>query len=300
MILIIGATSFIGPSVLDSLLEKNDTVKCLIRTDSITEKLQRVRDESIKKSRANKDVLFVTGNLLSSDSILNCLREIDSIVYLVDLKNTAFLKNLLLAVSKTEVKRAVFISSTTVLVPQENRIRDLKIQSEGLIRRSDLDWTILRPTMIYGTEDDRNYSKMLRFIKHRGFFVMFGSGQNLIQPVYVRDVAEAVSQVMENKQTFKKTYEICGKNPVKYIDMLNIINSMTKKKFKVVRLPLKLSKAMVSFYCRMFPGSALKPEMIERMEYDKAYSYENAAGDFGYSPVDFEKGIENLIRHLQV
>ncbi len=290
MILVIGATSFIGPPVLKSLLEKNRKIKCLVRTGSNTDKILQV----------NAGISLCTGNLLSPDSIFNCLKEVESVVYLVDLKNTQLLKNFLLTVSKTAIRRIVFLSSTTVLVPQKSQIKDLKIESEDLIKGMELDWTILRPTMIYGTEDDMNYSKMLNFIKKRGFFVMFGNGQNLIQPIHVDDVAEAISLVLGSNLTFKKTYEICGKNPVKYIDMLKIIQSRTKRPFKIVKLPLKLSKAFVSSYSRISHGSSLKPDMIERLEFDKAYSYDKAVKDFGFSPISFEQGIEKLINDLQV
>ena len=69
--------------------------------------------------------------------------------------------------------------------------------------------------MIYGSEDDRNYSKMLDFIKKHGFFVMFGNGENLIQPVFIEDVASAVAAVIENNRTFKKIYTLCGKEAYK-------------------------------------------------------------------------------------
>ena len=300
MILVIGATSFIGPAVLESLFEKNNDIKCFVRTGSNNAKLKAIKEDLARRTRVKKELYFCTGNLLSPDSIFNCLKDIDSVVYLIDLKHTLLLKNLIQSITRTSVKRAVFISSTTVLVPQESAVRDSKIESEKIIEQSGLEWTILRPSMIYGTPDDRNYSKMLCFIKKRGFFVMFGSGQNLIQPVFISDVADAVSLVLKNKKTYKKTYEICGKKPLKYIDMLNIVSAGTRKKFKIIRLPLKISKAIIKSYCRIIPKSSLKPDMIERMEFDKAYSYEDAANDFGFSPMDFEQGIAKLIQDLQV
>jgi nucleoside-diphosphate-sugar epimerase len=297
MILVIGATSFIGPAVVEKLLGNNYNVKCLVRTDSNIEKLTRITDDNNKLK--NKKIEFVTGNLQSSDSIFNSLKEIDSAVYLVDIINTNFIKNFLTAISKTKIKRAVFLSSTTVLVPLKNKAKDLKLESEDIIKKSNLDYTILRPTMIYGSRQDRNYSKMINFIKKRGFFIIFGSGNNLIQPIYIGDVAEAVSLVIKNPKTFKKSYEICGKEPIKYKDMLEIAKDKLKKPFKIVKLPLKLSKVCVNIYNKIFPQSELKPDMIERMEIDKAYSYEEASKDFGFSPISFKQGIDKLIKELK-
>ncbi len=344
---IIGATSFIGPPVLEKILSappgQDDIITCLVRTGTEKEKLAKLQDLALAHNRI---INFVTGNLFSSDSIYNCMKEAggidrhdnlgsnsrpgnaactdnngfsdiadrsdctespclpDCLVYLVDLKNTPFIKNLLSAISKTGIKRAVFVSSTSVLVPFEYEMKKAKLESESLIEdfgsRVGFDYTILRPTMIYGCEDDRNYSKMLNFIKKRDFFVMFGNGVNLIQPVFIEDVAGAVAAVIRNSRTFNKIYTLCGKEPIKYKDMLLIVKSLVKKPFKVIRLPLLGSKLLVAAYSKIFPKSNLKPDMIERMQVDKAYSYEPARVDFGFSPIAFRQGIEVLIRKMDL
>jgi len=304
-LLIIGTTSFIGLSVFEKILlafpNAEDAISCLVRTSTDKEKLAKLENLALS---CNRKVNFVTGNLFSSDSIFHSIKGADCLVYLVDLKNTTFIKNLLSAVSRTGIKRAVFVSSTSVLVPFESKVKKAKLESENLIedfgRRAGFDYTILRPTMIYGSEDDRNYSKMLDFIKKRGFFVMFGSGENLIQPVFIEDVAIAVAAVIRNNKTFNKIYELCGKEPMKYKEMLIIVKNLVKKPFKIIRLPLLASKFLITLYSRVFPKSNLRPDMIERMQVDKAYSYEAAENDFDFSPISFSQGIEALIKKMDL
>jgi len=236
MVLVIGATGFLGPHVLGKLLENNYRVNCLVRTDSNKSGLEKV-------SRSpGKEVKFSTGTLQSGDSIISAVKDADAIIYMVDLKHTQLLKNFLGAVNRTGTKRVVFISSTTVLIPIEDKIKEKKINSEKLIKKSKLDYTILRPSMIYGCPDDTNFSKMIRFIKKRGFFITFGSGDNLIQPIYVGDAAYAAASVLE------KTYNLAGQKPLKYNDMIKIVKSRIGKQFKVIKLPIGLSKSLISIY----------------------------------------------------
>jgi nucleoside-diphosphate-sugar epimerase len=337
-LLIIGATSFIGPSVLEKILQvfskEEDIISCLVRAGTDEEKLSKLKGLALSY---NRKINFTVGNLLNSDSIHNSIGGAghpnrsdgayradcpdsadrsarpdcsdstdcpDCLVYLVDLRNTTFIKNLLSSVSKTGIKRAVFVSSTSVLVPFESEAKKAKLQSENLIqdfgRRFIFDYTILRPTMIYGSPDDRNYSKMLNFIKKRGFFVMFGNGENLIRPVFIEDAASAVAAVIRNNKTFNKIYTLCGKEPITYKDMLLTVKSLVKKPFKIIRLPLLASKFFVAVYSKIFPKSNLKPDMIERMQVDKTYSYEAAQKDFGFSPILFRQGIEVLIRKMDL
>ncbi len=303
MILVIGATSFIGHWVVKKLIENNFTVRCLVRTDSNIEKLRAEILSYFKNHSYIKDLNskfeFVSGNLLSPDSIYHSLKNIKAVVYLVDLKNTTFVKNIIEVLLKTQIKRAVFLGSTTVLVPLDSQIKQAKIESEKLIEKSNLDWTILRASMIYGSPDDKNFSSMLNFILKKNFFVVFGKGNNLIQPVYIEDVANSIMVVINNERTIHKIYSICGPQPIKYIDMLKIVQKKLGQNFKIIKLPAKLSRAFVSLYCKINKNSKLTPDMIDRMQIDKSYSIMDAVKDFNFNPIDFETGIEKLIKHIK-
>jgi nucleoside-diphosphate-sugar epimerase len=292
MVLLIGATSFLGPYVLKALLSKNHKVNCLVRPSS-----SRTALSSIAKS-AGKNIDFSTGNLESGDSIITLVKKAGSVIYIVDLKYTHLLETFLKTAARTGLKRVIFISSTTVLIPFESRIKSQKINSENLIKKSGFDYTILRPSMIYGSKNDPNFSKMIKFIKDKGFFITFGSGNNLIHPIYIEDVAEAVSSIINNKKTYKKIYNIAGKSPLKYNDMLKIVKEKLKKNFRVIKLPLRISSLFISLYSRASKKPLLTGDQIARMGVDKAYSYRKAREDFGFSPISFEKGIEELIKKL--
>ena len=293
MVLLIGATGFLGPPVIKKLLKMRYKVNCLVRASSDRSNLL-----DVSKS-AGKKITFSTGTLQSEDSIISIIKKADSIIYMVDLKHTHLLQTFLNTVKRTGLKRVVFISSSTVLIPLESTVKNQKINSESLIKNSGLDYTILRPSMIYGYPDDINFSKMIRFIKKKGFFITFGSGNNLIQPIYIEDVADATSNVLDNKKTYGKIYNIAGKNPLKYNDMLDIIRNKLKKRFKVIKLPIKLSKFLISIYTKISKNPILTPDQIERMGIDKVYSYQKARADFDFSPVSFENGIEKLINELE-
>ncbi len=293
MILLIGATGFLGPVVLKKLLEKNYRINCLLRPSSSRTNLLDIAGS------AGKNINFSTGTLESGDSILSIIKKASSIIYMIDLKHTHLLKTFLETVARTGLKRVIFISSTTILIPLDSTIKSQKINSENLIKKSGLDYTILRPSMIYGSKGDANFSKMIEFVKKKGFFITFGSGNNLIQPIYIEDVADAVLSILNNKKTYKKTYNIAGKNPLKYNDMLYIVKEKLKKQFRVIKFPMRLSKFLISLYAGISRNPLLTAGQIERMGVDKKYSYQKARADFNFSPMSFESGIEKLIKKLE-
>lgn len=293
MILLIGATGFLGPVVLKKLLENNYKINCLVRPSSSRTSLLEAAELTGKK------VGFSVGTLESGDSIISAIKKADIVIYMTGLEYTNLLETFLDTAGRTHVKRAIFISSTTVLIPLDSAVKKQKIYSENLIKKSRLDYTILRPSMIYGSKNDGNFSKMIDFIKRKGFFITFGSGDNLIQPIYIEDVADAILSILDNKRTYGKIYNIAGKNLLKYNDMLAIIKEKLKKQFKIVKLPLGFSRFLISVYAKFFKNPLLVPGQIERMGVDKKYSYQKAKEDFNFSPISFENGIEKLIRKLE-
>lgn len=290
MIYIAGGTSFLGKKVIEKLLADKKELRCLFRSKEAKHKLLDLQEKTKKKFD------LASGNLLSSDSLIYSLKDIDTAIYMVRLEYVEYVRNFISAAEKCMLKRAVFISSTTALLPTETSIKKSKLQSEEMIRKSKLDFTILRPSMIYGGSEDNNFYKMLNFIINRGFFVVFGSGENLIQPVYVDDVADAVLRVLENPSTFGKTYEICGKNAIKYNEMLKTVKNKLKRDFKIIRLPIGASKLAVDVYKKIVKDSDFNSDQIDRMKIDKAYSYAEAQKDFGFNPISFEEGLEKEIK----
>ena len=295
MILLIGATGLLGPHVVEKLLQNNYSVTCLVRKSSNASRISKLEEIAEK---AGKKISLATGNLEDTDSIIPLVEKADIAVYMVDLERTELLENFLYASRCAGLKRAVFISSTTVLVPLKSTVKERKLKSEELIKNSGLCYTILRPSMIYGSVDDNNFSRMIKFIKKRSFFVTFGRGNNLIQPIYIKDVAEAILSVLNNNKTYNKIYNIAGKEPIEYNRMLEIVRSKLKKRFAVIRVPVRPARFLISIYATIFKNPSLTPDQIERMSVDKAYSYKEATRDFNFSPLSFEEGIEKLIKEL--
>lgn len=292
MIYVAGGTSFLGKKVVEKLLENNKEIKCLFRNDEARNKLQDLQQKYGGK------LILVSGNLYSADSLIYGLKGADTAVYLVRLEYVEFVKNFLDAARKCGLKRAVFISSTTAILPKEGNLKKSKLEAEDLIKRSGLNYTILRPSMIYGGAGDNNFYKMLNFIKKKGFFVIFGNGKNLIQPIHVDDVADAILKVLDNPTTYQKIYEICGREAIQFDEMLKTVKRKLKRNFKVIKLPIGISKFAVNIYKKIIKNSDLKPEQIEGMKIDRTYSCGEAQKDFGFTPVSFEEGIEREIKEI--
>ncbi|MFC6573774.1 NAD-dependent epimerase/dehydratase family protein [Pseudomonas brassicacearum] len=122
--------------------------------------------------------------------------------------------------ASTHVKRVVVLSSTSRFAKQTSpdaRERDV---AQRLIRAEEqleqwaierqVEWVILRPTMIYGFGRDKNISQIARFIQRFGFFPLIGGGTGLRQPVHAGDVIQACLSAMSTPGLPSGGYNLSG------------------------------------------------------------------------------------------
>jgi nucleoside-diphosphate-sugar epimerase len=84
----------------------------------------------------------------------------------------------------------------------------------------DIDWVILRPTLIYGLGRDKNVSEIARFIRRFSFFPVFGLAQGLRQPIHAEDVAAACFSALQAPNAANRAYNISGGETLTYRDMV--------------------------------------------------------------------------------
>ncbi len=189
------------------------------------------------------------------------------------------------------IKRAIFISTTALFTRINAKSKSVRQQAEDYIKVSKLDWTILRPTMIYGAPDDRNMIRLIRFMNHSPFIPVFGSGNFLQQPVHVEDVAKSIVAVLLNEETIKKEFNISGKHPLTYNEIVDLTaRALNKKVFKVY-IPLKPSLYAFKLYEKLTTKPLMKSEQIIRLNEHKDFNYSSAKKVFGFDPISFQEGI---------
>jgi nucleoside-diphosphate-sugar epimerase len=153
--------------------------------------------------------------------------------------------------------------------------------------------TLLYPTMIYGSYNDGNIHKLVTFLKKLFFFIpIVGKGENLIQPVFYEDLSDAYFKIIINKRkTINKEYILAGKAPIKYIDAIQEILFLLKKKYFFIKIPFFLIIFFVNFLS-LFTGRNSFYWMILRMQENKIFSINEAKNDFNYNPYNFYDGIK--------
>ena len=135
-------------------------------------------------------------------------------------------------------------------------------------------------------------SKLIKYIDKFRFFPVFGNGANLLQPIYAKDVADAVYAILQNKEyVVNKSYNIAGKYPITYNELLKTVARVMQRNVTLIHLPYNISYLVIKFLNAIINNIPISTEQIMRMNEDKAYDYTESINDFGFSPVSFDEGI---------
>ncbi|RJX19119.1 MAG: NAD-dependent epimerase/dehydratase family protein [Desulforudis sp.] len=286
-VLVTGATGFTGSFVVRELCAAGYEVYCFVRESSNTSVL------------SGCEVTYVTGDLGQPSSLFEALKGMDALVNVASI-GFGHGPDTVRACEDAGVKRALFFSTTAVFTTLEAKSKETRLKAENAITGSGLEYTIFRPTMIYGTPRDRNMIKLIRFVDRFPVVPIFGSGTSVQQPVYVRDLARAVATVLNLSQTFRKDYNVSGKEPITYNEVVDTVAALLGKRVVKIHLPVRLSLAAVNL-ARAIPGLPnFTAEQVLRLNEDKAFSHEAAADDFRYAPVSFREGIAAEIEEYQM
>ncbi|MGB3681570.1 MAG: NAD(P)H-binding protein [Rubrobacteraceae bacterium] len=275
-VLLTGATGLLGGALLGILSRKGCKVSCLVRENS----------PNLGRLDTNQTRL-VYGDAGHEDSLVRALDGMDALLHVAGIE---YAPRVISAMRKSGVGRLVMVGSTSVHSAYDHR-SGWRRRMESLVRESGLDWTIVRPTMIYGSELDKNMHKLLRFLDRSPVFPVFGPGANLWQPVYYKDLARGIMAALETPEAVRQGYDLPGAEPLTYLDLVQTAARALGRKPRILRLPLE----PVEYGLRLAEAVRLplpvKSEQVMRLREDKAYPYEEARQDLGYAPRAFSEGI---------
>jgi len=288
-ILVTGATSLVGTDFIEKVCQKKEnwSLRCFVRETS-----------DISELRGKKMELFY-GDLTDSNSIGRALKDIDLIIHIAGIM---YIPYILDALRKNKVRSGIFINTTGVFSLFKSAAKNYlayEDQMNKFFEETNFNFVILRPTMIYGNYKDHNLHKLLLYINSHKYFPLFGSGLSLIQPVYYKDVSNALITLVENKQCWGKAYNVSGKEPMTYKRFIEIIAEALGKKVTLLHLPLEPIAFGISILEKIIPSFPIKSEQILRTTEDRAFDYTDARKCFGYNPISFEEGIKLEIEELK-
>jgi uncharacterized protein YbjT (DUF2867 family) len=283
-VLLTGATGLLGGALLDLLLAEDHEVRCLVREGS--PRASRLDQRRIELAR---------GDARDAGALSRALSGTEALLHVAGIEYSSAV---LEAARRAGSSRLVVVGSTSAHSAYSFRSNP-KLRMEELVRGSGLAYTIVRPSMIYGSEVDKNVARLLRFLDRSPVFPMFGSGENLWQPVYHEDCARGVYEALVRPSAVGQSYDLPGAEPLTYFEMVETAAGALGRKPRIVRLPLEPVRRLLAAAEALQLPFPIKSEQVLRLREDKAYPYDKARRELGYAPRPFGEGIALEVARLR-
>ena len=284
-VLLTGATGFTGGYVLTLLLAEGHSVRCFVRDPA------RLPESLIGK------VEIARGEFDDSISFRMACEGCDALVNVASI-GFGHGPGIVAAATAAGIRRALFVGTTAIFTQLNAASKVRRIEAEAAIMESSLDWTILRPTMIYGTARDRNICRLIRYVARFPVLPVFGSGTYLQQPIHVEDLARGIVAAFRSDRAVRKAYNLSGKEPLTYNDLVAMVAQLRGQRVFIVHLPYRPVVAVLSLLEKVGMRLPIKGEQILRLNENKAFSHEDAAHDFGFAPRTFAAGVAEQITSM--
>jgi NADH dehydrogenase len=245
MILVTGGTGFVGSAIVKELQRRGERVAVL------------GRDASRIRERLGPDVEARQGDVREPHTLVAAMRGIDIVVNSVqfpnspiedrhkgftfeeiDLKGT---RHQVDAAKQAGVRRFIYLSGVGAAKEADRHWFRYKWEAEEYLRRSGLEWVILRPTWVYGPEDP-SLNRFLGLGKLLPFIPMFGDGKQAMQPVFIDDVARVGADCALRPEAANQLFEIGGPEVMSMNDVVKAAVEAQGKKKGIFHQPVVLGK----------------------------------------------------------
>ncbi len=328
-LLVTGGSGFLGGFVLREAVRRGHEVTALARSPAAAGKVRALGARPVSGDLA-------APGPAAAAALAEALAAGEVLVSLASL-GFGHAPAIVAAAERAHVRRAVFVSTTAVTTTLPAATKRVRLAAERQIAASALDWTILRPTMIYGAAGDRNLSRLLPLLRRVPVLPVPG-GLHLQQPVHVADVAHAVlaaaelpgaeparpaptgtgwpgagqapsmlaDRVLADRVLARPglarltgaTYDLAGPVPLTFDELLRTAAQAVGSRTRFIPVPLAPVLAAARGYELVSRSPRIKAEQVQRLAEDKVFAIQAAARDLGFAPRSFADGIRSEARAL--
>lgn len=272
LVTVFGGSGFVGRHVVRALAKRGYRVRVAVRRPDLAFHLQPLGNVGqIKAMQANLRYQWTVDRAVEgADAVINLvgiLKETGKQNFgAVQQRGAAFVAE----AARQQGASLVHVSAIGADPDSDSEYGRTKAAAEAAVHSAVNDAVILRPSIIFGPEDDF-FNRFGAMARMSPMLPLIGGGHTKFQPVFVGDVAEAVALAVDGVAKGGKTYELGGPEVVTFRECMEIVMEMTDRKRLLVHLPWSFAKAMAKL-TGWIPGAPITLDQVLMLQYDNVVS----------------------------
>ncbi len=290
MILITGATGYIGSHLVARLVAQGERPRCLARSKERAAAILPVDKIDI-----------ALGDTIRPETLAAAVQGVDTIVHTAfitadrkqsagnsyEKTNVQGTANLIKAAQAAGVRRVIELSGLGTKPDKPGSYMQGRYMAEKMFKESGLQWTIIQPSVLFG-KDAPFVRGLSDLIRTSPVIPLIGGGTIRFQPIYVEDVVTIIVKVLETpEQSANKTYIIGGPAYYTFTDIINaLLRTMHKTRIKAPA-PMPLVGMGAAMMEAVFPKPPLTRAAMTLFTFDNTTDLHSVERDFGFTPTSF-------------
>lgn len=278
MVTVFGGSGFLGRHLVRRLAQAGIRVTVAVRDPEGAKFLMPMGDVG--------QIAAVAADIQNAASVEAAVEGADGVVNLVgilyqtrrrrfDAIHVAGAERVAKAAAAAGAKRMVQVSAIGADADSTSAYARTKAAGEAAVRAAFPDATVIRPSIVFGPEDDF-FNRFAQIACLAPALPLFGGGTTRFQPVYVGDVAEAISKVLDLDDAKGKTYELAGPKVYSFAELMGLMLAEIGRRRLLVSLPFFMADIMgaVLQYVPsvVVKGPILTPDQARLLRHDNVAS----------------------------
>ncbi len=286
-VVVTGASGLVGTHLCRQLVEAGWQLRAIVRDQ---------RKAALRIGHLPVDIR--AGDIRDSEFMGSALSDAGALVHLAaiaiekrgesyDAINTDATGVILSAARSAGVERLVYMSQNGASSASRYRFLRSKGLAEEMVTSGSTKWTVIRPSVIFGPEDEF-VNVLARLVRLTPFiFPLPGGGVARFQPISVEDVALAVTKSLDDDATLGRTLTIGGSTPLTLRQMTERILVAMKASRMLVSVPVRALRPVIALAERILPRPPVTTGLLDLLEMDNVVPENHLTTVLGITPIPF-------------
>ncbi len=292
-IAVLGASGFIGSSLVFYLMQLGYQLHIL--TNQSNPDITSLRGQ----------VKTFEGSIEDGEALEACFDGCDEVFHLVGIiaetRKKTFAStvsrgtgNVVTAAQKAGVKKIYYLSALGTIENARSKYHQSKWEAEQAVINSGLDFTIFRPSIVFG-QNDEFINKLFKMVRYAPLIPVIGDGKFKLQPVFVEELCAVMADSTRRDFTSKKIYEIGGPDRLTYLEIVDIIKRATGIKKSFAHIPLALMNVAAATLELFLKPAPITRDQIKMMAAGSTCDQTIVEKEFGVTFSSLESQILNYM-----
>src|SRR4030095_4829090 len=293
-IFVTGGTGFVGRSVIRALLAHGFLVRALVRPGS---------ERDLKGFEA---IERTPGEVLAPATLTAAVEDCAAIIHLVgiirehrargvtfDALHIRATENMLQLAKAGGVPRYLHMSALGARPDARSRYHRTKWAAEEAVRASGLDWTIFRPSVIFGPGDEL-VTMLAGMVQRLPVVPVLGDGRYRIQPIAVEQAAEGFARALRVPASDGRAYEVAGPVAYPFVEILDHIGAaLGRRRVRKAHVPLGPVRAATRLL-QALPFYPLTSDQLTMLEEESVTDPAAFYADCSLVPQSLDEGLRRM------